>query len=92
MHKIHTFFRLKLNTKLLIDPPKKLTMAHLSPSVDRDRRPWQANYLPERYCTHRIKTDVDIESNDLTLRPSSNVFSYRLINERVVVCPMRLEH
>ena len=32
---------LKLNIKLLIDPPKqkKLTMAHLSPSVDRDRRP-----------------------------------------------------
>jgi len=28
---------LKLNIKLLIDPPpKKLTMAHLSPSVDGD--------------------------------------------------------
>jgi len=30
---------LKLNIKLLIDPPPKMTMAHLSPSVDRDRRP-----------------------------------------------------
>ena len=32
---------LKLNIKLLIDPPpqKKMTMAHFSPSVDRDRRP-----------------------------------------------------
>ena len=31
---------LKFNIKLLIHPPpkKKLTMAHLSPSVDRDRR------------------------------------------------------
>jgi len=34
------FCMLKLNIKLLIDPPPpKLTMAHLSPSVDRDRRP-----------------------------------------------------
>jgi len=31
------FYILKLSNKLLIDPPK-LTMAHLSPSVDRDRR------------------------------------------------------
>jgi len=31
---------LKLNIKLLIDPPpKKMTVAHLSPLVDRDRRP-----------------------------------------------------
>ena len=42
VHKIHTFAMLKLNIKLLIDSPppkKKMTMAHLSPSVDRDRRP-----------------------------------------------------
>ena len=38
---------LKLNIKLLISPPKKkkLTMAHLSSSVDRDRRPWLYIYL-----------------------------------------------
>ena len=35
------FCMLKLNIKLSIDsppPPQKMTMAHLSPSVDRDRR------------------------------------------------------
>jgi len=31
---------LKLNIKLLIDLPPKLTMAHLSQSVDMDRCPW----------------------------------------------------
>jgi len=32
---------LKLNIKLLIDSPPKLTVAHLSLSVDRDRRLWR---------------------------------------------------
>jgi len=37
---------LKLNIKLLIDPPKKLTMAHLSPSVHRDGRPCAPLTIP----------------------------------------------
>jgi len=34
---------LKFNVKLFVHPPpkKKMTMAHLSPSVDMDRRPWK---------------------------------------------------
>ena len=44
VHKIHTFnIKLFHSPKLIYHPPpqkKKLTMAHLSPSVDRDRRPW----------------------------------------------------
>ena len=36
---------LKFNIKLFLFIPPKLTMAHLSPSVDRDRRPWMLQML-----------------------------------------------
>ena len=45
---------LKLNIKLLIDPPKKMTMAHLSPSVDRDRRPWVSVGEASILSLHRV--------------------------------------